>query len=157
MAPTLHLLCGLPAAGKTTLARQMEAAGAGVWLNCDRWVWTLFPDDAEAAARDQRKQGVERVQWEVAETLLSNGVSVILDWGLWAREERDGYAQRARSLGADVRLEFLDVPLEVLHERIEERNRHLPPGMFHISPEELDEWITWFEPPAAEELRSFNA
>lgn len=68
--PTIHLLCGLPGAGKSTLAQELEAEGGGVWLNADRWVWLLFPDDAEAAARDERKDRVERLQWETADQVM---------------------------------------------------------------------------------------
>lgn len=152
MRPTLHLLCGLPGSGKTTRARELEAAGRGILLNADSWTSKLYPDDAEAAARDGRKTLVEGVQWELAERLLTGGVSVILDWGLWAREERDHYRQRAGELDAAVETIFLDVPIETLHQRIARRNLDLPPGTFRIDAEELDEWSTWFEPPTLDEL-----
>ena len=152
MAATLYLLCGLPGSGKTTRARELEADGRGVLLNADSWVWKLYPDDAEAAARDERKGIVEQLQWEVAEQLLGGGISVILDWGLWARVERNHYRDRAQALGTVVETVFLDVPVEVLHERVTQRNRNLPPGTFRIAAEELDEWAERFEPPTADEL-----
>ncbi len=152
MSPTLHLLCGLPGSGKTTRARELEAAGRGVLLNADAWVCRLYPDDADAAARDERKSWVEQVQWELAERLLRGGVSVILDWGLWTRAERDGLRGRARELGAEVQTVFLDAPLPTLHERIARRNLDPPPGDFRIAPDELDEWAARFEPPTADEI-----
>ena len=148
LPPTLYMLCGLPGSGKTTRAKELEAAGEGVVLNADDWVWRLYPDDAEAAARDERKGRVERVQWELVERLLRGGISVILDWGVWTRAERDHYRQRAHDLGATVRIVFLDVPIETLHERVAQRNRSLPTGTFRISAEELDEWAASFEPPS---------
>ena len=63
------MLCGLPGSGKTTRAKELEAAGEGVLLNADSWVRRLYPDDAEAAARDERKALVEQVQWELVERL----------------------------------------------------------------------------------------
>ena len=150
--PTLHMLCGLPCSGKTGRAEQLEAAGEGVLLNADSWVWQLYPEDPEAAARDHRKFLVHQVQWELVEQLLAGGISVILDWGVWSREERDHYRQRARALGADVRTVFLDEPIETLQERVARRNLDLPPGSFRISAEELDEWAAIFEPPTEDEL-----
>lgn len=151
MAPTLYMLCGLPGSGKTTRAKELEAAGQGVLLNADSWVCQLYPDDAEAAARDERKFLVHEVQWELVERLLAGGISVILDWGVWARAERDHCRQRAKGLGADVQTIFLDAPIETLHERVARRNLDLPPGTFSISAEELDEWAALFEPPTREE------
>ena len=154
MAPTLFMLCGLPGSGKTTRAKELEAAGEGVLLNADSWVCRLYPDDAEAAARDERKARVHQVQWDFAERLLARGVSVIWDHGVSMRAERDHYRSRARKLGANVQTIFIDVPIETLHERLADRNRNLPPGDFHISAQELDEWAALFETPTRDELAS---
>ncbi len=145
------MLCGLPGSGKTTRGKELEAAGEGVMLNADYWVCQLYPDDAEAAARDERKARVHQVQWDLAERLVTSGISVILDHGLSMRAERDHYRYRARNLGADVQLIYLDVPIDTLHERLADRNANLPPGAFHISEQELDEWAGLFEPPTPDE------
>ncbi len=121
-------------------------------LNADSWVCQLYPEDAEAAARDERKFLVHQLQWRLVEQLLASDISVILDWGVWSREERDHYRRRARELGAQVQTVFVDAPIETLHERVASRNLDLPPGTFRISPEELDEWAAIFEPPTPDEL-----
>ena len=152
VTPTLYVLCGLPGSGKSTRAKELEAAGEGILLNADGWVWHLYPDDAEAAARDERKDLVEQVQWELAERLLTGGTSVILDWGVWTRAERALYRRRARDLGATVQTVFVDAPIETIQARVAQRNRALPPGTFRISADELDQWASIFEPPTHEEL-----
>ena len=152
MAPTLYLLCGLPASGKTTRARELEAAANAVRLTADEWITRFYPDDAEAAARDERRDRVEQLQWQLVERLLEIGTDVVLDWGLWTRAERAYYRQRAEALGAEVKIEFVDAPLGVLQSRIAARNRDRPPGTFHISAEEMEEFAALFERPTAEEM-----
>ena len=73
MAPQLYLLCGLPTSGKTTRARELEAAANVVRLTADEWIARLYPDDAEAAARDERRDRVEALQWQIVERLLRIG------------------------------------------------------------------------------------
>ena len=153
-APTLYLTCGLPGSGKTTRAREIEAASDVVRLGADEWIRALYPEDAEVAARDERRDHVETLQWQLAEQLLRAGTSVVLDWGLWTRTERDSYRDRATEVGAIVRLEFTDAPLDVLKQRVERRNADLPPGTFHISTAEMDEFAGVFEPPAPDELET---
>jgi len=152
MTATLYMLCGLPGSGKTTRARELEADGKGIVMNADEWIWQLYPDDAEAAARDNRKNRVELVQWELTERLLRSGISVILDWGVWTRIERDQYRQRARMTGARVQTIFVDAPLPTLHKRVAQRNRDRPSGTFKISANELNNWAPVFEPPSSDEI-----
>ncbi|MBG6192490.1 adenylylsulfate kinase-like enzyme [Arthrobacter sp. CAN_A212] len=42
--PTVHLLCGLNGAGKTTRARQLEDELPGVRFSLDKWMLRSFPD-----------------------------------------------------------------------------------------------------------------
>ena len=114
MAPTLYLLCGLPGSGKTKRARELEADGAGIRINADDWVWQLYPEDPEGAARDERKGRVHDVQWELVERLLASGISVILDWGFSRRAERDHARALARELGSTAQLIFLDASVDTL-------------------------------------------
>lgn len=46
---TLHLLCGLPGAGKSTFAQKLEIETRGVVLNHDLWLIGIFGESAEAA------------------------------------------------------------------------------------------------------------
>ncbi len=152
VGPTLYLTCGLPGSGKTTRALQLEAASGVIRLNADDWIYDLYPDDAEAAARDQRRAHVEKVQWQLVERLLLVGISVVLDWGLWTREERSLYRQRGEALGARVKVEYVDAPLDDLQRRVVDRNENLPPGTFHISADEMTRFAALFERPTADEL-----
>jgi hypothetical protein len=92
--------------------------------------------------------------WEVASRVLILGVDVILDFGCWVRSQRDEFRSRANNLGADLKIHFVDVPEEVLFERLEARNVMYPEGTFFIPKAKLKEWIQIFEPPSPEELET---
>ena len=84
-------------------------------------------------------------------------MSVVLDFGLWARVERDELRTEARRLGVGVELHYLDAPLDQLWRRIEERNSAPPWEDEPISRAHLEEWQTLFEEPDAEEMALFDA
>jgi predicted kinase len=90
--------------------------------------------------------------WELASRALVLGTNVILDFGFWAREEREDYRSRARQLGARSEVHFLDVPEEELLRRLARRNAQPSPGAFHISEEMMRPWIAFFQKPTPDEL-----
>ncbi|MEU4540277.1 AAA family ATPase [Streptosporangium sp. NPDC023825] len=148
----LILLCGLPGAGKTTLAKQLADQIPAVRLCPDDWLTRLGIDLHEAEPRD-RLEGLFRQQ---SEDLLRLGVSVILEFGFWARAERDEIRLRARALGAAVELRYLPVPLDELWRRLEARNRQESPGIAVISRSMIEQWAEIFEAPDRSELVLFD-
>lgn len=155
--PTLYLLCGLPGSGKTTLAKRLEQESPALRLTPDEWMTPLYgaeicePEVFEhwSDAHDR----VEKVQWQVAEQALCLGLNVVLDFGVWAREEREDFRARAAALGARSELRFLDVPLEVLRERVKARNKASTEAAYLITEAELEEWSLLFQRPSDEELK----
>lgn len=145
---TVHLICGLPGAGKTTLARRLERELPAVRLTPDEWMARIVGDGYDEAKR----AAVEAVQWELAARLLSLGLDVILENGFWSRSERDEFRARAAEAGAACRLYFLDVPHAELWRRLAARNAALPPDTFHVTEAQLDLWSSGFEPPTPDEL-----
>jgi predicted kinase len=150
---TLFLTCGLPGAGKTTLARRLEREWPALRLTADDWLLDLHPGLSRAEL-DELRDRVERSQWTVARRALELGINVVLDWGLWGREERDNYRLQARAVGSRVVLYVLDPPLQELWDRVEKRNAY--PNNFHITRSEIEAWDVWFERPTADELALFD-
>jgi predicted kinase len=64
--------------------------------------------------------------------------------------------ERARELDARAQLVYLDVPTDVLWERLEVRNVERPAGTAVISRENLLSWVDLFEAPDAEEQSLFD-
>ena len=146
------LTCGLPGAGKTQLARRLAADRNAVRLTKDEWLWAL--DASPWDASTNRK--VEQELWRLAQEILGRGVSVMLDFGLWARVERDAFRAAARELGVGVELHYLDVPEHELWRRVEARNAEPPWDTAPITRAHLYEWAALFEAPDADEMALFD-
>jgi predicted kinase len=148
----LILICGLPGAGKTTLAKRLEDELRAVRLCPDEWKHDLGVDyyDEEMRVR------LEHRLWRLGQELLGLGQSVILENGFWAREERDELRLAARTLGVAVELHYLEAPVDELWRRLEIRNELALPGTVPIKREDLNKWAQQFEAPNAAELALFD-
>jgi predicted kinase len=149
----LVLICGLPASGKSTLARRLAPRMLAVRLDKDGWVTQLGADLWD----DDFRVRLERQLWALAQDLLALGQSVILEWGHWARVERDEKRASARSLGVRVELHHLDAPLEELIERAERRNASGEWTAAPITRAHFEAWATIFQPPDEAEMLLFDA
>jgi len=146
--PRLIIVCGLPGSGKTTHAKQIEQNLHAVRFCADEWMSvigiSLWASDA--------RQRIENLQWNSAQKMLRLGCNVVIEWGTWGRSERDVLRTEARKLGAAVELHFLDAPVEVLFERIRNRDMEKPAITF----EDLQRWSQAFEKPTSEEMALFD-
>jgi len=154
--PTLYLLCGLPGSGKTTLAKRLEQETPALRLTVDEWMTPLYGasicDPNTLDRWNMAHERVEKVQWQIAERAFLLGVNVILDFGVWAREEREDFRSRAAALGARLELIFLDEPLDELKERVKARNEAPGHSAYPISEAELEQWWALFQRPSQAEL-----
>lgn len=152
-AARLILMCGLPGAGKTALANELAVERRAVRLTKDEWQWALgsSPWDRDFGER------VEQELWKLAQEILRLGLSVVVDFGLWARVERDEMRATARALGVGVELHYLEASTDELWRRIEVRNSAPPWDDEPISRADLEEWQSTFQAPDTEELALFDS
>ena len=146
------LICGLPASGKSTLARELASNIPAIRLDKDAWVTQLGADVWD----DEFRVLLERQLWILTKELLEQGQSVILEWGHWARVERDEKRLGARSLGVDVELHYLDAPLEELIQRADRRTMSGQWTALPMTRAHFDKWAEIFQPPDDEEFRLFD-
>jgi predicted kinase len=147
-AATLVLMVGLPAAGKTTRARELAAEYRAVRLTPDHWMVPLFGDPMAGGKR-----------WVLEGRLISAALqalrletSVVLDYGLWGRGERSALRWLARSAGAASRVVYLPVDKDVQLARIAHRQETTPHLTFPMSEADVDLWREQFQVPDAAEL-----
>ena len=129
-------MVGLPCSGKTTRAKELENEVFALRLTPDEWHVSLFGHDIHDPDHDKRHGLIEDMLWQIATRALSLGTNIILDFGFWAKEERDDFRLRARRLGARSEIVFMDVNEEEIMKRVRARNENLT-NTIHYIPEDM--------------------
>jgi len=150
--PTLFLMVGLPGSGKTFRARELAEQHGALRLTADDWALSIF-------GQEDRHQEPGGMRWLLEGRLIALAVdalrlrlSVVLDFGLWSREERSALRWISASVGASCEIVYLPVEREVQWNRIQNRWKHSPEQTFPMAEAELDAWREQFQVPDADEL-----
>ncbi len=145
---TVHLLVGLPAAGKTTVAKRLAAEHRAVRLTPDEWMIPLFGESEAGGKRDV----LEGRLISLALRLTRLSTAVVLDFGCWGRDERSALRSLFSAAGAEFALAYLPIEADEQARRIHHRWTTAPEQTFSVSRAELDRWRAQFEVPDAAEL-----
>ncbi len=149
--PTVHLVHGLPGAGKTTCAIRLAREHGAVRFTHDEWMVALHgKNPAEALFREQARR-IWTLIWEHAGRVLAVGSDVVIDGGFWTRASRDEARNWARQRGVDCRVYALACPLEEARQRVLARTAKMPPGALEISSSTFDYLVAQLEPLGADE------
>jgi predicted kinase len=147
-AAMLLLMVGLPGAGKTTRAKQLAAMHRALRLSPDEWMIPLF----DRTQPDGKRDVLEGLLITVALQALRVGTSVVLDFGLWSRDERSALRWLARSAGASCQVIYLPVDKDVQRAQITHRQATAPHQTFPMTEADIDRWREQFQVPDAAEL-----
>lgn len=149
--PTLHLVCGKIAAGKSTLTSRLAAAPKTVLISEDEWLSQLFPgeittlhDYVRCTARLRGPMGVH------VEHLLRAGNSVVLDFPANTIDSRQWMREIFKNAGSAHCLHYLDVSDEECKARLRRRNED-GSHRFTTSEAEFDAISRYFVAPSPEE------
>lgn len=148
---TVYVLCGFIGAGKTTFAKKLEEQTGAVRITKDEWLIQMIGNDPTIDRYedyDSRMCGLSR---DIAFRLAAKGIDVIIDEGVWEKQQRDILRRRAEDVGAQAVVHFLDTPMETIRERVARRNMNAAQDSFRISGELLDFYLQYWEPPTEDE------
>ncbi|MGR3634884.1 MAG: AAA family ATPase [Shimia sp.] len=147
----LHVLCGKPAAGKSTLCAQLSRAAGAVVISEDAWLATLFGDQMSSIADFVRcSQRVREAAGPHVVDLLKAGVTVVLDFQANTLESRAWMSGLARQAQVQATVHHLDVPDEVCKARLRARNvKGSHP--FSVSEAQFDQLARHFVAPTDDE------
>ncbi|MEV4704987.1 ATP-binding protein [Actinoplanes sp. NPDC049316] len=150
---TLFLTVGLPGTGKTTAARRIEVEREALRLTKDEWVKALYGHENPPAAGDV----IEGRLIQIGLRALELGNNVVIDYGLWSRDERSALRQAAADRGATVEMYYFAVSVAEQRRRLERRQAEAPHTTWPMSDDELVEWAARIEVPTPGELDGTEA
>lgn len=148
MRPTLLLTVGLPGTGKTTAARRWEQERGALRLTKDEWVKALYGPDNPPAAQAV----IEGRLIDIGLRALELGNDVVIDFGLWSRDERSALRHAAAHRGARVEMRYFELDPAEQRLRLARRLAEAAHATWPMSADELDEWATRIEIPTPGEL-----
>ncbi len=125
MQATLHLLMGLPGAGKSTLASTLHAITGATVLSSDETRLKLFAQPCFSQAEHDKLYDILDHNLE---HLLEAGQHAVYDANLNRRHHRTEKYILAKKYGANVRLWWVQAPKELAKQRrMSEQNHDLIP------------------------------
>jgi len=145
----VFLIVGLPGAGKTTRAKELETSASALRLTPDEWQIALFGDQNPPDKRDL----VEGKLVQVGMRAAALGTNVVFDFGFWGKDERSALRWIARAVGARSQVVYLPIEHEEQRDRVVTRFETAPDQTFQMSEVELEQWRAQFQAPDDEELR----
>jgi predicted kinase len=146
--PTLFLTVGLPSTGKTTAARRLEIEHRALRLTKDEWVKALYGHENPPSAQDV----IEGRLIQIGLRALELGINVVIDFGLWGRDERSALRQAAADRGARVQMRYFEIDPTEQRRRLDQRQTEAPHTTWPMSDGELADWAASFDIPTPAEL-----
>ncbi|MBO6507163.1 MAG: ATP-binding protein [Roseibium sp.] len=149
--PTLHLLCGKVAAGKSTLAKSLSSAPDTVLLQEDHWLSGLYAEELKTL-KDYVSYSTrlrDTLHPHIVD-LLKSGLSVVLDFQANTLESRQWMRKLFEEADCEHQLHVLDTPDDTCKTRLRARNAS-GAHEFQVSDEQFDKVSAFFQRPTGSE------
>lgn len=149
--PTLHLLCGKIASGKSTLAKELAAEACTVIISEDDWLSKVFPGEINSVNDYiHRSSSLKKAIGPHVTALLRVGISVVLDFPANTIESRAWMKNLLTDTESTHVLHFLDSTNDECIGRLRARNAQ-DSHAFVVEDSEFELITSYFVPPRDEE------
>lgn len=150
-SPTLHMMCGKVASGKSTLAARLARAPGTVLIAEDEWLHALFADALRSPSDYvDYSSRLRRVIAPHVVKLLDAGLSVVLDFPANTVAQRDWLRGILDQTDAAHQLHVLDVSDAMCLARLQARNQR-GDHPFAVSEAQFRQFTRHFVEPTPEE------
>ena len=148
----LYFMCGKMAAGKSTLARELANAKGAILLVQDEYFEALYPGEIRSIEDFVRCSArLRSALTSHIRDLLSQGVSVVLDFPGNTRTQRQWFRELLKDTHVEHELHFIDAPDDLCKRQLKQRSAAQPAGAAWTTDAEFDAFTAYFRPPAADE------
>lgn len=149
--PTLHIICGKAASGKSTLTASLGQAAGTVVIAEDNWLAALYGDQMSSISDYVRCAAkLREVMGPHVVSLLMAGLSVVLDFPANTIATRTWMRGIAEGANAMHKLHYLDVPDELCKARLRARNAG-GEHPFSVTHDQFDQLARHFVAPTEDE------
>ena len=148
----LIFMCGKMAAGKSTLSKKIATERRAVLIIQDEFLAQLFPgeinDIPDFVKYSSRLK--DALHAHIC-SLLSNGVTVVLDFPGNTTKQRAWFREMFEAAGVEHELHYVVASDDLCKRQLNVRSKDLPAGSAWTSDAEFDAITAYFQPPAADE------
>jgi predicted kinase len=153
---TVYLIVGLPGAGKTARAEELEISESALRLTPDDWQMAIFHgDDSTRWRSKERADQRNRIEGKLVQIGMRSAhlrLDVVFDFGFWGKDERSALRWIAETLGVRAEVVYLPIDYDEQPRRITSRV-NAAPGQFEMSDVELERWQMQFQASDQDELQ----
>lgn len=142
-------MVGLPGSGKTTVARDLELVHDAIRLTPDEWMQPLF-GTLEPPTHERDVMEGRLLTFALRAAQLS--LNVIVDFGLWGRDERSAIRSMVQAVSAGCQTIYLPIDTDTQFQRVQQRYAGEPNSEFGMTLHEIVQSQESFQVPDRAEL-----
>ncbi len=147
---TLYVLCGFPYSGKTHLAQEILKNTSCVYVSMDNVLKELGYDWNTNTLPDEKGwEKVVNLSYQESKKALMGSHNVLYDSTNHTKVSRDKLRQIAKETGAEFKIIYIDVSVDVIRQRWEENK--VSKRRFVLDKKLLDMTIDTLEVPSKDE------